>query len=165
MDLSVIVSLYNKEACVTPLYDAIVKSVDPVGENYEILFADNGSKDNTAPIAAEIDHTRGKRLVTMEDKLQNDPADIPELVHIIEEGYGIVVSWRRNIPLYSEMRQFIASITSLAGTKIAEIKVKHHAIIYGESKYGLSRICKVFIDLLTVKTIIIIAYFKIIFSS
>jgi len=60
----------------------------------------------------------------------------------------------KNIPLYSEMHRFIPAMTSLAGTRIAEIRVKHHARMFGESKYGLSRIYKVLIDLLTIKTIL-----------
>ena len=224
MDISIIVPLYNEEASVTPLYDAIVKSVDRIGSTYEILFVDDGSKDNTVAIASKlaaqdkrlriikfrrnygqtpamvagIDNAIGKILVTMDGDLQNDPDDIPELVHKVEEGYDIVVGWRhkrqdklitrkipskianwligkitgvpikdngcslkaykadviKNIPLYSEMHRFIPAMTSLAGTRIAEIKVKHHARTFGESKYGLTRIYKVFIDLITIKTIL-----------
>ena len=54
MDLSVIVPLYNEEDSVTPLYDAIVKSVDRMGIQYEMLFVDDGSKDNTVPIAMNL---------------------------------------------------------------------------------------------------------------
>jgi hypothetical protein len=52
------------------------------------------------------------------------------------------------------MHRFIPAMTSLAGTKIAEIKVKHHAREFGESKYGLTRIYKVLVDLITIKTIL-----------
>ena len=224
MDLSVIVPLYNEEDSVTPLYNAIVNSVDRMGINYEMLFVDDGSKDNTVPVASKIaasdkrlriikfrrnygqtpamaagiDNAIGKILVTMDGDLQNDPDDIPQLVHKIEQGYDIAVGWRHNrqdklitrkipskmanwligkitgvpikdngcslkayradviqsIPLYSEMHRFIPAMTSLAGTKIAEIKVKHHAREFGESKYGLTRIYKVLIDLITIKTIL-----------
>ena len=59
----------------------------------------------------------------------------------------------QKIPLYSEMHRFIPAMASLAGTKVAQIKVKHHARQFGVSKYGLSRIYKVLMDLLTIKTI------------
>ena len=224
MDLSVIVPLYNEEDSVTPLYNAIVKSVDRMGINYEMLFVDDGSKDNTVPtasklafndprlrvvkfrrnygqtpaMAAGIDNAVGRILVTMDGDLQNDPDDIPMLVRKIDEGYDIVVGWRhkrqdklitrkipsivanwligkitgvpikdngcslkaykanviKKIPLYSEMHRFIPAMSSLAGTKVAEVKVKHHAREFGESKYGLTRIYKVFIDLITIKTIL-----------
>jgi glycosyltransferase involved in cell wall biosynthesis len=60
----------------------------------------------------------------------------------------------KQIPLYSEMHRFIPAMASIAGVRVAEIKVRHHARRFGESKYGLSRIYKVLIDLLTVKTLI-----------
>ena len=224
LDLSIIVPLYNEEDSVVPLYEAIVKSVDTMGLEYEILFVDDGSKDNTVSLAnkiaendkrlriiqfrrnygqtpamaAGIDNACGEILVTMDGDLQNDPNDIPELVGKIKEGYDIAVGWRhkrqdklitrkipskiankligkvtgvpikdngcslkaykahiiKNIPLYSEMHRFIPAMTSLAGTKIAEVKVNHHARVFGESKYGLSRIYKVLVDLLVIKTIL-----------
>ncbi|VAW54785.1 Glycosyl transferase, family 2 [hydrothermal vent metagenome] len=224
IDLSIIIPLYNEEDSVTPLYEAIVNSVNRMNVNYEILFVDDGSKDNTVPIASQlaaqdkrlkvikfrrnygqtpamaagIDNAAGTILVTMDGDLQNDPDDIPMLVQKINEGFDIVVGWRhkrqdklisrkipskvanwligkitgvpikdngcslkayradviQKIPLYSEMHRFIPAMTSLAGTKIAEVKVKHHARAFGESKYGLNRIYKVFIDLITIKTLL-----------
>ncbi|MCF6324159.1 MAG: glycosyltransferase family 2 protein [Gammaproteobacteria bacterium] len=60
----------------------------------------------------------------------------------------------KKIPLYSEMHRFIPAMASLSGVKIAEIKVNHNARTSGVSKYGLSRIYKVLLDLLTIKTIV-----------
>lgn len=59
----------------------------------------------------------------------------------------------KNIPLYSEMHRFIPATASVAGPRIAELKVKHHARQFGQSKYGLSRVYKVILDLLVIKTI------------
>jgi glycosyltransferase involved in cell wall biosynthesis len=224
MDLSIIVPLYNEEESVTPMYDAIVQSVDRMDVDYEILFVDDGSKDDTVPIASKlaakdkrlriikfrrnygqtpamaagIDNASGDILVTMDGDLQNDPDDIPMLVEKLNEGFDIVVGWRhkrqdklitrkipskvanwligkitgvpikdngcslkaykanviKKIPLYSEMHRFIPAMTSLAGTKIAEVKVKHHARAFGESKYGLNRVYKVFVDLIAIKTLL-----------
>jgi glycosyltransferase involved in cell wall biosynthesis len=224
LDLSVIVPLYNEEESVTPLYEKIVAAIRPLGLNYEILFVDDGSRDDTVPIAAHIaaqdkrlrivkfrrnygqtpamaagfDLARGNYLITMDGDLQNDPDDIPRFLEKLDEGYDIVVGWRhkrqdklitrkipsrianwligkitgvpikdngcslkgykasiiQNIPLYSEMHRFIPAMSSLAGTRVAEIKVKHHARQFGESKYGLSRIYKVLLDLLSIKTIL-----------
>ncbi len=58
------------------------------------------------------------------------------------------------IPLYSELHRFIPAMASLAGPRIAQIKVRHHPRRFGQSKYGLSRIYRVLLDLLTVKTIV-----------
>jgi len=60
----------------------------------------------------------------------------------------------KQVPLYSEMHRFIPAMASIAGAKIAEIKVRHHARKFGESKYGLSRIFKVLSDLISIKMII-----------
>lgn len=59
----------------------------------------------------------------------------------------------KRIPLYSEMHRFIPAMASIAGPRIAEIKVRHHARQFGKSKYGLSRIYKVLLDMLVIKTV------------
>jgi glycosyltransferase involved in cell wall biosynthesis len=60
----------------------------------------------------------------------------------------------KSIPLYSEMHRFIPAMTSISGARIREIAVRHHARKFGESKYGLSRIYKVLLDLLAIKTLV-----------
>jgi glycosyltransferase involved in cell wall biosynthesis len=60
----------------------------------------------------------------------------------------------KEIPLYGELHRFIPAMASLSGARIAEIKVRHHPRRFGSSKYGFSRIYKVFVDLLTVRTIL-----------
>jgi glycosyltransferase involved in cell wall biosynthesis len=221
--LSVIVPLYNEEDSIRLLYKAIVDALNPIGCSYEILFVDDGSKDQTvalarelafndarlrvvkfrrnygqtAAMAAGIDYARGEILVTMDGDLQNDPRDIPLFLDKIAEGNDIVVGWRhnrqdklvsrkipsrianwligavtgvpirdngcslkafrapliKNIPLYSEMHRFIPAMASMAGPRLAEIRVRHHARQFGQSKYGLSRIYKVLLDLMVIKTI------------
>ncbi len=59
----------------------------------------------------------------------------------------------KEVPLYSEMHRFIPAMASIAGPRIAEIKVRHHARQFGASKYGLSRVYKVLLDLMVIKTI------------
>jgi glycosyltransferase involved in cell wall biosynthesis len=59
----------------------------------------------------------------------------------------------KRIPLYSEMHRFIPAMASIAGVRIAEIAVRHHARQFGQSKYGLSRVYKVLLDLMVIKTV------------
>ena len=221
--LSVIVPFFNEEESIEPMYRSIVDALNPLDIFFEMVFVDDGSRDKTLThavelarqdsrvrvvkfrrnygqtpaMAAGIEHARGEILVTMDGDLQNDPADIENFLHKIEEGFDIVVGWRFNrqdklisrkipsrianwligkvtgvpindngcslkayrasvikhIPLYSEMHRFIPAMASVAGPRIAEIKVRHHARKFGESKYGLSRIQKVLLDLLVIKTI------------
>jgi len=56
--------------------------------------------------------------------------------------------------LYSEMHRFIPAMASLSGIRVGEIVVKHHAREFGQSKYGISRAWKVFLDLFLVKMIV-----------
>src|SRR5918996_1986942 len=60
----------------------------------------------------------------------------------------------KRIPLYSEMHRFIPAMASLAAPRIAQIKVRHHPRRFGQSKYGFSRIYKVFVDLITIRSIL-----------
>lgn len=57
----------------------------------------------------------------------------------------------RDVPLYGEMHRFIPIYVTWAGARIIEVPVRHHARTRGTSKYGLSRIPKVLLDLTTVK--------------
>ena len=224
MKLTIVVPLYNEEESVDRLHRSIVDAVNPEEYEFEIIFVDDGSRDHTYDVAAEIamkdprlrvvkfrrnygqtpamaagiDLARGEIIVTMDGDLQNDPRDIPDFVAKLNEGYDIVVGWRFNrkdklmsrkvpskianwligkvtgvpikdngcslkayrasvikrVALYNEMHRFIPAMTSITGARIAEIKVRHHARLFGESKYGLSRIYKVLLDLLSVKTIV-----------
>ncbi len=60
----------------------------------------------------------------------------------------------KNLPLYSEMHRFIPAVSSMAGIRIAQVPVRHHPRRFGQSKYGLSRIYKVLLDLVTIKTLL-----------
>jgi glycosyltransferase involved in cell wall biosynthesis len=63
----------------------------------------------------------------------------------------------RKVPLYGEMHRFIPAIASTVGCDLAEIKVRHHPRRYGHSKYGLSRIYRVLLDIMVIKTLITFA--------
>jgi glycosyltransferase involved in cell wall biosynthesis len=56
-------------------------------------------------------------------------------------------------PMYSEMHRLLPVINALTGASFTQIPVRHHARKFGESKYGLSRIYKVILDLIALKTV------------
>jgi glycosyltransferase involved in cell wall biosynthesis len=60
----------------------------------------------------------------------------------------------KRVPLYAEMHRFIPAMASIAGARVKEVAVTHHARQFGASKYGLSRVYKVLLDLLSIKTLI-----------
>jgi len=59
----------------------------------------------------------------------------------------------KKFPMYSEMHRLMPVITALSGARFAQIKVKHHERKFGKSKYGISRIYKVLIDMISLKII------------
>lgn len=61
------------------------------------------------------------------------------------------------MPLYSDMHRFIPAMTLPMGARIAEVGVHHHARQFGTSKYGLSRVFKVFLDLIAIKMLLLFA--------
>jgi glycosyltransferase involved in cell wall biosynthesis len=117
---SVVVPLFNEQENVPQLYVRIIDAMDAVGESYEIVFVDDGSKDGTFRLLSEIaaddarvvvvrlrrnfgqtaalkagfDHARGEIIISMDGDLQHDPAEIPRFIEKIQEGYDIVSGWR-----------------------------------------------------------------------
>lgn len=123
MNLSVVVPVYNERENLPLLYKAVVEAVDPIGISWELILVDDGSKDGsldvlaelaasdqthvrvvelrrnfgqTAAIQAGIDHSSGEIIVLCDADLQNDPADIPMMLEKINEGYDLVSGWRKN---------------------------------------------------------------------
>ena len=75
-------------------------------------------------------------------------------VHLHDHGCSLKAYRReilREVHLYGEMHRFMPALAHWAGGSIAEVEVAHRPHRWGQSKYGLSRITRVFLDLLTVK--------------
>jgi len=218
--ISIVIPVFNEEANVRPLVGAVrdaLVSAPP----WELLLVDDGSRDGTAAaiaaaaaddarvraillarnygqttaLQAGFDHASGDVVVTLDGDLQNDPLDIPALVAKLDEGYDLVVGYRRRredtfltrkvpswvanriirwvtgvavrdngcslkayrrgllvrLRLYSDMHRFIPALAAaVAGARVTEVPVRHHARRFGRSKYGLSRVLKVLTDLCAV---------------
>ncbi len=120
-DISIVVPMYNEEESIEPMYRAITGTLASINLKAEIIFVDDGSKDNTfkrakelaaqddrlrvikfrknygqtPAMAAGIDHARGEVLITMDGDLQNDPRDIQAFLEQIALGYDIVCGIRQ----------------------------------------------------------------------
>lgn len=99
---------------------------------------------------------RQDKLVTR--KLPSQAANklISKLTGVELHDYGCSLkAYKRDviegINLYGEMHRFIPALASWMGVKVAEVPVNHSARQFGESKYGLGRIVRVVLDLMTVK--------------
>jgi glycosyltransferase involved in cell wall biosynthesis len=118
--LSIVIPLLNEEENIPLLYQELKEVLDPLENEYEILFIDDGSTDRsleclcdlqkqdshvvvvnfrrnfgqTAAMAAGFDYAQGDVIITMDADLQNDPKDIPLLLDKIKAGNDIVTGWR-----------------------------------------------------------------------
>ncbi|MEZ4518664.1 MAG: glycosyltransferase family 2 protein [Chloroflexota bacterium] len=119
-DLSLVIPVYNEEENLQPLVEEIHAALDDQDLDYEIILIDDGSQDSsfdciremaveddrivairfrrnygqTAAFAAGFDYAQGKVIVTLDADRQNDPADIPNLIAELDEGYDVVNGWR-----------------------------------------------------------------------
>ena len=120
MKISVVIPLLNESPNLRPLYEEIVGALKGLPHEYEIIFVDDGSTDDsldvlkalqvddanivivefrrnfgqTAGLVAGFDFASGDVVITMDADRQNDPADIPKLLEKIEQGYDMVCGWR-----------------------------------------------------------------------
>ena len=122
MDLSIVIPLYNEDESIDELHSKIVSSLSNSPLNYEIIFIDDGSSDNSwniikdvtkrvhntrairfltnygksMALSAGFKSTRGEVVVTMDADLQDDPNEILQLYNVlINEDYHIVSGWKK----------------------------------------------------------------------
>ncbi len=117
VDISIVIPVYNEEENVEILYNEIKTALK--NYNYEIIFVDDGSRDNTfnnlnkindknlkiikfrknfgqtAALFAGFREAKGEIIVQMDGDLQNDPADIPKLLDRMD-GNDMISGWRYN---------------------------------------------------------------------
>lgn len=117
---SIVVPFYNEKENIQPLYVKIVEVMDAIDEPYEMIFVDDGSRDQTYEVLSEIyehdprvhivrlrknfgqtaalkagfDFARGEIIIAMDGDLQHDPEEIPQFIAKMKEGYDIVSGWR-----------------------------------------------------------------------
>jgi glycosyltransferase involved in cell wall biosynthesis len=75
-------------------------------------------------------------------------------VHIHDNGCSLKAyraSIIKNVVLYGEMHRFIPAMSTITGARIAEIVVNHHPRRFGTSKYGIGRVWRVALDIVTIK--------------
>ena len=123
MDISVVIPLFNEEESLSELYAWIEKVMLENGFSYEVIFVDDGSKDNSWQVITELKQNhpeevkairfgrnygkspalqygfqkaKGDVVITMDADLQDSPDEIPELYRMITAGnYQLVSGWKK----------------------------------------------------------------------
>lgn len=149
MKLSVVVPVYNEEDNIAPLENAINDALS--GIEHEIIFVDDGSSDETvkrilassspnitlisfarnfgqtSAMAAGIDHASGDYIATLDGDLQNDPADIPMLIKLLEEGgYDIVAGKRAKRQDGLMLRKIPSKIANMLIRRITRVNISDY---------------------------------------
>ena len=148
-DLSVVIPVYNEETGLAKLFARLYPALDKLGVSYEIVFVNDGSRDNSASILADqfrarpdvtrvvlfngnygqhmailagFKATRGDVVVTLDADLQNPPEEIANLLAKMREGYDYVGSIRRERQ-DSAWRTHASKAMNLLREKITRIKM------------------------------------------
>ena len=122
LDLSIVIPLFNEEESLPELYSWIERVMIDHHFSYEIIFIDDGSKDNSWNVITELSKgnsnvraikfqrnygksaalqvgfqiAKGAVVITMDADLQDSPDEIPELRNmIINQDFDVVSGWKK----------------------------------------------------------------------
>ncbi|MFZ6639067.1 glycosyltransferase [Undibacterium sp. TC4M20W] len=172
-ELSVVIPVYNEEAGLAKLFERLYPALDTLaarGVSYEIVFVNDGSRDNTPALLADqyrlrpdvtrvvlfngnygqhmailagFEATRGEIVVTLDADLQNPPEEIGALVDKMREGYDYVGSIRRKRQ-DSAWRTYASKAMNRFREKITRIKITDQGNMlraYGRNVINLINQC------------------------
>jgi glycosyltransferase involved in cell wall biosynthesis len=146
---SIVVPFYNEQENIPTLYMKITEVMDSIGEPYEMVFVDDGSKDNSYRVLSEIyehdrrvnvvrlrrnfgqtpalkagfDFARGEIVISMDGDLQHDPDEIPRFLEKIEDGYDLVSGWRAQRRDHWLMRRLPSRVANWMMAKLSGIEL------------------------------------------
>lgn len=116
---SVVIPVYNEQENIEKLNQEIKQVMDKISKSYEIIYINDGSKDNSlknlkklknvtiidlnrnygqaTALDAGFKEAQGEIIISMDGDLQNDPKDIPKLLKKLkEDDLDVVAGWRRH---------------------------------------------------------------------
>jgi glycosyltransferase involved in cell wall biosynthesis len=150
MQLSIIIPLFNEEESLEELNEAIEKVVSNMDIDYEVIYIDDGSTDNSWNIITNLSETSfnlkgikflrnfgksqalcagfdaalGKVVITMDADLQDDPNEIPSLFDkIYNENFDLVSGWKKKRFDSIIFKNFPSKIFNWAARKTSGIKL------------------------------------------
>jgi glycosyltransferase involved in cell wall biosynthesis len=170
IDISVVIPLRDEEQSLKELTDQLKSTLVLMGGHYELIFVDDGSTDNSFRVLRDLHfHNRrikvirfrrnygksaalmvgfqkaqGEFIVTLDADLQDDPAEIPNLIKGLKTGFDVVSGWKkkRRDPLSktipSKFFNFVTSVVT--GIKIHDfncgLKAYRREVVKSINVYG-----------------------------
>lgn len=146
--VSVILPVYNEESNLVPVYEGIKEACGKVNVDYEIIFVDNGSIDNSLNVIkklraedknvaylslsrnfgqqgalfAGMSYSSGAAVITMDADLQHPPALISKMIELWREGIEVVYTIKKgaelNLIKYAAVKIFYRLISKISGLKL-----------------------------------------------
>jgi glycosyltransferase involved in cell wall biosynthesis len=168
--ISVVVPLFNEEHSLEELYAEISTVLETQGQPFEVIFVDDGSTDGSLAVLTQLHaettnvvvvhlrrnfgkaaalqvgflEARGDIVVTIDADLQDDPAEIRQLLAKLDEGFDLVSGWktRRNDPwtrrLFSRVFNWGTGVVS--GVRLHDVncglKAYRAEVLRGMRLYG-----------------------------
>lgn len=134
LEISIVVPLYNEEKNIRLMYDRLVSSILKITSNFEIIYVNDGSNDNSflellklsnedervkyinfsrnfghqIAVTAGLDYSKGAAVVIIDGDLQDPPEVIPEMYALYKEGFEVVYGQR----LIRKGESFLKKITA-----------------------------------------------------
>lgn len=131
------------------MYSRLNAVMESVGDSFELIFVDDGSRDHTflllqqiaavdsrvvvvklrrnfgqtSALAAGFDHAEGEYVIAMDGDLQHDPGDIPKFISKINDGYDIVSGWRQTRPENLVLRRIPSRCANWLMAKLSGVKI------------------------------------------
>ena len=218
MNISIVIPVFNERDSLPDLVDELVHNLSEY-KTWEVIFIDDGSSDGStewlsklciesknfkmiqfyrnygksAALREGFKAAAGEYIITMDADLQDDPAEIKNLITKLEEGWDLVSGWKKtrldplnkrlpsklfnmvtrfmtgvkihdfncglkgyrnsvvkSIDVYGGRHRYIPALAGQRKFKVTEIVVNHRSRMFGNTKYGGSRLFHGFFDLITI---------------
>lgn len=146
--ISIVVPVYNEEESLPHFYAELIKVLKSVKDDYEILFIDDGSKDNSLSYLKSLEvkdkkvevysfrrnrgkaealsfgfaKAQGELVITLDADLQDQPSEIPHLIQKHREGYDVVCGWRKDRKDASKMK-VISKLFNYTLNKVFDLNI------------------------------------------
>lgn len=165
-EISIVIPVYNESANLPLLFERLTAVADKMGRRVEIVFTDDGSKDNSLAILkgfvekrpdlirvvefdrnygqhmavmAGFETARGEIIVTLDADLQNPPEEIPKLIAEMDAGHDVVGSYRRDRQ-DSVFRTLPSRLVNLVRERITGIKMRDQGCMLRAYRRNIVRI-------------------------